>query len=151
MPEFRFHHLERRRLDAALPDLLEAALAEGLRAVVQAANAQERDALNERLWTYAEDSFLPHGAAGDGDPASQPIFLTETDETPNGAALRVLLEPADALRFAKAEIERVAVLFDSRDEAALQRARVAWKELSAAGVAVSYWREGDEGGWTRVR
>ena len=26
MPEFRFHHLERRRLDQALPDLLEAAL-----------------------------------------------------------------------------------------------------------------------------
>ena len=38
MPEFRFHHLERRRLDQALPDLLEAALAEGERVVVQAAS-----------------------------------------------------------------------------------------------------------------
>ena len=25
-------------------------------------------ALNERLWTYDDASFLPHGAAGDGDP-----------------------------------------------------------------------------------
>ena len=36
MPEFRFYHLERRRLDQALPDLLEEALAAGVRAVVQA-------------------------------------------------------------------------------------------------------------------
>src|SRR5206468_9110596 len=93
MPEFRFHHLERRRLDQALPDLLEAALGEGVRVVVQTAGAAARDALNERLWTYREDSFLPHGAAGDGDPAAQPIFLTDKDETPNGAALRVLLNP----------------------------------------------------------
>src|SRR5579863_218627 len=116
MPEFRFHHLERRRIEQALPDFLEAALAEGHRVVVQTPSREWRDALNERLWTYREDSFLPHGAAGDGDPASQPIYLTETDETPNGATLRVLLEPADAPRFAGAEIARIAVLFDSRDE-----------------------------------
>jgi DNA polymerase-3 subunit chi len=119
--------------------------------VVQAANPETRDALNERLWTYREDSFLPHGGPGDGDPASQPVYLTDADENPNGAALRVLLSPADAPRFATSECERVIVLFDSRDEEATAAARTAWKALRDAGVAPSYWREGDEGEWVKAR
>ena len=151
MPEFRFHHLERLRLDQALPLMLEAALAEGLRVVVQAPTREARDAINDRLWTFREDSFLPHGGPGDGDPATQPIFLTETDEAPNGGALRVLLNPADAMRFVGAEPERVVVLFDSRDEEAMAAARTAWKALRDAGAAPSYWREGEEGGWVKAR
>jgi DNA polymerase-3 subunit chi len=151
VPEFRFHHLERRRIEQALPDFLEAALAEGHRIVVQTPSREWRDALNERLWTYREDSFLPHGSAADGDPTSQPIFLTETDEAPNGATLRVLLGPADVERFRDAECQRVIVLFDSRDEAAMAEARTAWKQLTSAGAAPSYWKEGDEGGWVKAR
>ena len=151
MPEFRFHHLERRRLDSALPDMLEAALAEGRSVVVQTQSVEARDALNERLWTYRDDSFLAHGGPGDGDPATQPIFLTETDEAPNGASLRVLLNPADAERFLQSPCERVIVLFEARDETAMAEARTAWKTLAARGATMSYWKEGDDGGWTRAR
>jgi DNA polymerase-3 subunit chi len=151
VPEFRFHHLERRRIEQALPDFLEAALAEGERVVVQAPSAEWRDALNEKLWTYREDSFLPHGAAGDGDAASQPIYLTDGDETPNGATLRLLLGPADAERFLDANCARVIVLFDSRDEGVMIEARTAWKMLTGRGAAPSYWKEGDEGWWVKAR
>ena len=74
--EVRFHHLERRRVDQALPRLLERAQEEGRRVVVRASSEEMVAALNERLWTYDDASFLPHGAAGDGDPMTQPIFLT---------------------------------------------------------------------------
>jgi DNA polymerase-3 subunit chi len=122
-----------------------------LRVVVQTTDAQARDALNERLWTYREDSFLPHGGPGDGDPATQPIFLTETDQAPNGARLRVLLDPANAPRFLTDEAERIVVLFEARDEEAMAAARAAWKALRDAGAATSYWREGDEGEWVKAR
>jgi len=118
---------------------------------VQTTDAQARDALNERLWTYREDSFLPHGGPGDGDPATQPIFLTETDQAPNGARLRVLLDPANAPRFLTDEAERIVVLFEARDEEAMAAARAAWKALRDAGAATSYWREGDEGEWVKAR
>ena len=68
MKEVRFHHLERRRVDEALPGLLERALEEGRRVVVRVSSEEMVAALNERLWTYDDASFLPHGAAGDGDP-----------------------------------------------------------------------------------
>ncbi len=118
---------------------------------MQAPSREARDALNERLWTYREDSFLPHGAAGDGDPATQPIFLTDADENPNGARLRVLLNPADAPRYLADAAERVIVVFEARDDEAMAAARLSWKALRDAGATTSYWREGDEGGWVKAR
>ena len=155
MTEFRFHHLERRRLDQALPDLLEQALAEGVRAVVQASSTEQVEALNERLWTYSEASFLPHGAARDGEPEAQPIYLTDNEENPNGATLRVLLAGVDAAPFAGTAAgrayERIVLLFDGRDEEARAEARRQWSALKAAGEALGYWREGEDGGWEKVR
>jgi DNA polymerase-3 subunit chi len=155
MTEFRFYHLERRRIDQALPEILEDALAQGLRAVVQAPSEERVEALNERLWTYADESFLPHGAARDGGAESQPIYLTAGEENPNGATLRVLLSGVGAAPFAeptaRGAYERVILLFDGGDEEAKAEARRQWSLVKAAGAAPSYWREGDDGGWEKGR
>lgn len=151
MPEFRFLHLERRRVDQALPDLLEATLVEKTRVVVQARSREEIESLNERLWTYRDESFLPHGAAGDGEPASHPIFLTENDDNPNRATLRVLLAGGDVAALTGSAYASVILLFDGRDEEAVAAARRQWSLIKATGERLSYWREGDDGGWTRAR
>ena len=150
MTEFRFCHLERRRVDQALPDLLERAYEEGRRAVVRAGSEEMVAALNARLWTYDDASFLPHGAGGDGRPASQPIFLTAEDGNPNGASLLVRLSGA-AAGAADDGFEAVVLLFDGRDEEAIGEARREWKRLKDEGRAMSYWREGEDGGWERAR
>ena len=151
MTEFRFLHLERRRIDQALPDILDEALAAGWRVVIQAGSEERVEALNERLWTYADESFLPHGSAHDGEPHAQPIYLTAGGDNPNGARLRMLLSGVAAAAFVEAGYERVVLLFDGRDEEAVAEARRQWTEVKATGAAPSYWREADDGGWTRVR
>ena len=62
MGEFRFFHLERRRVEQALPLLLERAYQDGKRVMVRASSDELVAALNDRLWTYDDASFLPHGA-----------------------------------------------------------------------------------------
>jgi DNA polymerase III subunit chi len=151
LPEFRFHHLERRRLDAALPELVEAALADGKRVVVQAGSPEEVAALNERLWTYSDESFLPHGAKADGDADMQPVYLTDEADNPNGASVRALLSGADVSAYIETAYEFILILFDSRDPDALAKARAQWTQVRAAGAAQSYWREGDDGGWVKAR
>ena len=150
MSEVRFHHLERRRVDEALPRILERALEEGRRVLVRASSEEMAAALNERLWTYDDASFLPHGAAADGDPATQPIFLTSDLENPNGATMLVRLSGVEASQ-ADDGFELVILMFDGRDEAALAHARGEWRRLKDKGGAISYWRESDEGGWERAR
>ena len=150
MTEVRFYHLERRRIDQALPGLLERALEEGLRVLVRASSDEMVAALNERLWTSDDASFLPHGAAGDGDPMTQPIFLTSEPDNPNAATLLVRLSGVEADEADEA-FDLAVLMFDGRDEAALAHARGEWRRLKDEGRSISYWRESDEGGWEQAR
>ena len=117
---------------------------------MQARSPEEVEALNERLWTYAEESFLPHGTRRDGDPETQPIYLTDESDNLNHAAVRVLLSGVEAAPFVAEDYERVLLLFDGRDEEAKAEARRQWTLVKAAGAPLSYWREGDDG-WVKGR
>ena len=143
--EVYFYHLESRTLEQVLPTLLERSLARGWRAAVQASSAERVEALNSLLWTYREDSFLPHGTASDGSPILQPIFLTIEEDNPNEAAVRFLVDGAklrDASPYA-----RVVYVFDDHDETAVAEARAAWTAAKENGYAVSYWQQDAEGRW----
>ena len=143
--EVYFYHLERRTLEQVLPTLLELSLKRGWRAAVQAASEERVEALDTLLWTYREESFLPHGTARDGRSAAHPIYLTASDDNPNAAHVRFLVDGAtlgDASPYA-----RVAHVFDGRDEKAVARARSEWQAAKARGDAVSYWQQDAEGRW----
>jgi DNA polymerase III subunit chi len=143
--EIYFYHLERRTLDEVLPTLLELSFKRGWRAAVQAASEERVEAIDTLLWTYREESFLPHGTARDGRASSQPIYLTAGDDNPNAAQVRFLVDGA-TLADASPYL-RVAYVFDGRDQAAVARAREAWQEAKARGDAVSYWQQDVDGRW----
>ena len=83
MTEIGFYHLTRSKLEQALPRLLEKVLESGARAVVRAGSDERIRFLNTNLWTYDQDTFLPHGSAAEGEAAHQPIWLTTEQENPN--------------------------------------------------------------------
>jgi DNA polymerase III subunit chi len=147
MTEILFYHLERRALDDALPGLVEKTLERGWRALIRADNAERADAIDTRLWTY-DDGFLPHAQQGDGDPARQPALITVEEGNPNRADVLFLIggavQPAwdgeEANAFA-----RIVLMFDGRDEEAVESARGAWKAAQSAGHDVTYWKENAAG------
>jgi DNA polymerase III subunit chi len=147
MTEILFYQLERQPLDQVLPGLLEKTLERGWRAVVQAGTAERVEALDALLWTYREESFLPHGTAGDGSTDRQPVFLTAAEENPNQAAVRFLVDGADCGDLGS--YTRIVYLFDGRDDEALQRARRQWKTAKGAGHQVTYWQQNDRGRWEK--
>jgi DNA polymerase-3 subunit chi len=145
--EVWFYHLERTSLDAALPELLEKTLARGWRALVRAREAERIDHLDGWLWSYREDSFLPHGTEGEPTAARQPILISAGADNPNGANVLFLIdgaEPGDISSY-----DRCILLFDGRDETALAEARRRWTSFKSAGYPVSYWRQGEESGWRK--
>jgi DNA polymerase-3 subunit chi len=151
MTDIWFYHLQRRSLDDVLPGLLERALQRGWRAVVQGASEERIAALDEHLWTYSDDSFLPHGSAREGDPEMQPIFLTTGMENPNGAAVRFLIEGAEVAPILERQesYERLMLLFDGNDTEALAAARAQWSELKASGHTLSYYQQTEDGRWQK--
>jgi DNA polymerase-3 subunit chi len=147
MTEILFYQLDRQPLDRVLPGLLEKTLERGWRAVVQAGTDERLEALDAHLWTYAEDSFLPHGTVRDSAPEQQPLFLTASDGNPNGATVRFLVDGADCQDLGN--YERVVYLFDGRDEEARAKARGQWKAAKDAGFAVTYWQQNEAGRWEK--
>ncbi len=146
MAEVLFYHLRDRSLEQALPPLLEKCLERSWRTVVQVGSQERRDALDAYLWTYRDEAFLPHGTITDGRGELQPIWITDGDDNPNDAAVRFFADgtvPGDAQGY-----DRVVVIFDGNDPEALERARGAWKALSADHEA-TYWQQNAAGAWEK--
>ena len=145
--EVWFYHLERTGLDQALPELLEKTLQRGWRAVVRAGAPDRIEHLDGWLWSYRDESFLPH--APDGEPGAhrQPILLTTGFENPNAADALFLVDGAEPGELAG--YTRCVVLFDGGDEAALAQARSQWTAIKRAGFPVSYWKQ-QARGWEKT-
>ena len=141
--EVWFYHLERTGLDQALPELLEKTLQRGWRAIVRSPVPERVEHLDGWLWSYRDDSFLPHGPAGEPTAARQPILLTTEAHNPNGADALFLVdgaEPGDLSGF-----KRCVVLFDAADEAQVAAARAQFRKAKADGLPVSYWQQKGRG------
>ena len=147
MTEILFYHLERRPLEAALPALLEKCLERDWKVVVQGGSPERLESIDAHLWTYREESFLPHGSTGDGDADLQPIYLTTGTDNPNAADVRFLIDGAEPPDLA--EYRRAIFIFDGRNEDAVQQARGHWKAASGAGHDVTYWQQNENGRWER--
>ncbi|MDE2362507.1 MAG: DNA polymerase III subunit chi [Hyphomicrobiales bacterium] len=152
--EVWFYHLQRQPLEAVLPTLVERTRARGWTAVIQTASAERLQALDDLLWTYNDSSFLAHGSSREGDGALQPVWLTAETDNPNSAAVRFFVEGADAPAALAdpqaAPTERAIVLFDGRDEDALNIARMQFRTLREKGFALSYWRQSEDGRWEKT-
>jgi DNA polymerase-3 subunit chi len=147
--EVWFYHLERTSLDRALPELLEKTLAKGWRAVVRARDRDRIEHLDGWLWSYRDETFLPHGLVEEAHAARQPVLLTTGFETPpNGAQALFLIDDADP--GALEPFERCIFLFDGQDEAAVGAARARWKALKGQGASISYWKQNERGGWEKA-
>ena len=148
MTEMLFYHLHRQRLERVLPMLLEKSLERGWRVVVQASSEERVEALDAQLWTFSDDSFLPHGTWRDAEAREQPILLTVNDDNPNGARVRFLIDgapvPGDAAAY-----DRIVLLFDGEDADAVETARVRWSEAKSNGFDVTYWQPDERGRWQR--
>jgi DNA polymerase-3 subunit chi len=146
MTEIRFYHLQRTKLAAALPKMLEMCLSRRWRALVLAEKSDQVIALSEALWTYDPASFLPHGEARDGHAAQQPIWLTHEDENPNEATVLFLTHGSNSESIGRYDL--VCRLFDGTDDQAVAAARVCWKQEESEGHHLTYWQQ-TERGWEK--
>lgn len=132
-----FYYLTRTPLEKALPGIAERVRASGEKLLIIAEEAELLDRLDQLLWTYRADSFLPHGKEGD-----QPILLAQTL---NAAAGYPNIAYVDGIwRDAPEGVARVFYFFD---EGALDVARTAWRGLAGTPVERRYWKQEESGRW----
>ena len=141
--EVWFYHLSHWPLERVLPSLLEKSLERGWRAIIRSGTDERLEALNAHLWTYRDESFLPHGIDGECDATRQPVLLTSGEANSNDADVLFLIdraEPGDISVF-----KRCIHIFDGRANDAVEAARGQWRKAKLDGLPVSYWQQNQSG------
>lgn len=147
MTDVLFYHLTESRLEDALPGLLEKSLERGWRVAVQTGSEERRDALDQHLWTYRDESFLPHGTDAADHADRQPVLICTSEANANGAQVRFLVDgapPPDLEPY-----ERAVFMFDGHDSQQLDAARAHWKALKELGHELTYWQQTQDRRWER--
>lgn len=146
-PEWWFYHLERSQPEAAAGPLLEKCLERGWRVLAVSANAARRAALDAGLWTYRDDSFLPHGEADAVglEAARQPVLIAGKVDNLNGAEAVLLLDGTELAP--DAPFQRCMVMFDGADQPSRNMARSQFKAAKSAGLTCRYFQQTSSGGW----
>lgn len=147
MTRVDFYHLQQKTLDEVLPKLLQKAYSTGKRIKVKIGTEERVEFINSLLWTYNDESFLPHGSKKDGFADQQPIWLSADIENPNTALFLFLVDGAEENAETLTQYERVFNIFDGNSAEAVQQARRLWKEYKNSGYEVYYWQQDNAGKW----
>ena len=141
-----FYHLTERPLEATLPILLSKALEAGWRVAVRGSEEAALDRLDRQLWHG--EGFLPHGLAGGPNDALQPVLLTTESSVHNDPACMMSVDGANITADEARAMERVGILFDGANSAAVEHARIQWRVLTGEGLSAQYWAE-ENGRWVK--
>jgi len=144
--EYWFYHLEVSTVEGILPGLLEKTGQKGWRALVKLPENQIKE-MNDYLWTYRDDSFLPHGRDDEPMAEQQPITLSASTESAQGHQAVFLLGGAEVKDMSG--VERCMVMINGRSENDVQRERARWKALKDTDATLSYYQQNERGSWEK--
>lgn len=147
MTEIRFYHLRTKTAEQALPEILMKAIDGGRRVVVKTPDEKAAAGLNDYLWVYNPDAFLPHGMKNDGHAASQPVWITAGDDNPNNA--NVLITTGGAVPEAPENYSLCCEMLEDRETGQIAAARQRWTSYKERGFTLTYWQQTDRGRWEK--
>lgn len=147
MTSINFYHLVSTTLSESLPRLMEKAHGSGSACLIRAADKSLIDEIDKSLWTYKNDSFLPHCADHDENADHNPIVITSTENNPNKATILMMLDGAYDKDID--QYDRVLFMFNGNQEDTIKDARKRWKDYTASGHECTYWQQTETGGWQK--
>lgn len=113
-------------------ELAKRAFESGQPTLILARSADQADALDEKLWEFDENAFIPHQLAGDDDDAITPVLIVAPGVETADRSLVINLRD----ECAPGLFERVLEVVPA-DEAQRLGSRERWKTYKAAGFEVN--------------
>jgi DNA polymerase-3 subunit chi len=113
-------------------ELVKRAYAASQPTLILARSAEQADALDEKLWSFDDDAFIPHQLAGDEDDAITAVLIAAPGvETPDRPLVVNLRDVCASGRFERV-LEVVAA-----DPAEREGSRARWSEYKRRGFEVN--------------
>ena len=137
MPEVLFVEVNANQMEARACEIAERIYAQGNRLQIIAADEEQAARMDDLLWTYSPDSFVPHGIwKGFDNEIAQPVVITSRQEWVEGIEYLLMLDYCELevlRRFSRAVH---MVVNDSRER--LETSRRYWTQLKEAGFSLRH-------------
>lgn len=106
---------------------------QGRKIFIEAADQMEAQEMDQRLWNFADGSFVPHAVAGGPDQTREPVLIDAQPGNPNRAEVLILLHPRDPLT--SRDFAMAILLIPTEDGPELSACRDLYAKLREAGQA----------------
>ena len=103
--------------------------------------------LDDFLWSFKTDSFLPHGRDDQPKMEHHPIVISSSAKIADNFQIVFLLKGSyvDNLN----DVERCVIFIDGRSEESIRNERNRWQKLKGKGAKLNYYQQNANGEWIK--
>lgn len=147
MTQIIFYSTAPLQVEKTLFTLLEKSLEKGNKSLLLFKDKEKCLSINEQLWTYKQNSFLPHISEDDQiyDNIDIPVYLSTKNENPFKAELLFSIDgflPDNIDHF-----ERVIIIIDVNDEILNEKYKNYYLDINKNFEDIVFYKSDDNGKW----
>ena len=147
MTQIIFYSTAPLQVEKTLFALLEKSLEKGNKSLLLFKDKEKCLSINEQLWTYKQNSFLPHISEDDQiyDNIDVPVYLSTKNENPFKAELLFSIDgflPDNIDHF-----ERVIIIIDVNDELLNEKYKNYYLDIYKNFEDIVFYKSDDNGKW----
>ena len=147
MTQIIFYSTAPFQVEKTLFTLLEKSLEKGNKSLLLFKDKEKCLSINEQLWTYKQNSFLPHISEDDQiyDNIDVPVYLSTKNENPFKAELLFSIDgflPDNIDHF-----ERVIIIIDVNDELLNEKYKNYYLDINNNFEDIVFYKSDDNGKW----
>ena len=147
MTQIIFYSTAPLQVEKTLFALLEKSLEKGNKSLLLFKDKEKCLSINEQLWTYKQNSFLPHISEDDQiyDNIDVPVYLSTKNENPFKAELLFSIDgflPDNIDHF-----ERVIIIIDVNDELLNEKYKTYYLDINKNFEDIVFYKSDDNGKW----
>ena len=150
MTQIIFYSTAPLQVEKTLFALLEKSLEKGNKSLLLFKDKEKCLSINEQLWTYKQNSFLPHISEDDQiyDNIDVPVYLSTKNENPFKAELLFSIDgflPDNIDHF-----ERVIIIIDVNDELLNEKYKNYYLDINKNFEDIVFYKSDDNGKWIEI-
>ena len=147
MTQIIFYSTAPLQVEKTLFALLEKSLEKGNKSLLLFKDKEKCLSINEQLWTYKQNSFLPHISEDEQiyDDIDVPVYLSTKNENPFKAELLFSIDgflPDNIDHF-----ERVIIIIDVNDELLNEKYKNYYLDINKNFEDIVFYKSDDNGKW----
>ncbi len=148
MTQIIFYNTAPLQVENTLFNLIEKSIENGYKSLLLFNDKDKCSAIDEKLWTYKQNSFLPHSSENEkiSDEIDIPIYLSTKNENPYKAELLFSIDgflPDNINNF-----ERVIIIVDVNNKILLEEYKKYYLDINDDFEDIVFYKSDDNGKWT---